>query len=47
MLAGSWERAEAVVLEQLDLMLLHVDLCLEEFPAQLTVGFQTTHPTPS
>lgn len=26
--------------EQLDLMLLHVDLCLEEFPAQLMVGFK-------
>ena len=28
------------MLEQLDLMLLHVDLCLEEFPAQLMVGFK-------
>ena len=28
------------MLEQLDLMLLHVDLCLEECPAQLMVGFK-------
>lgn len=33
------------MLERLDIMLLRVDLCLEEFPAQLMVGF--THPTPS